>query len=79
MIKEGAAIRDMYPDYVEAGSVYEALAQAYTAKNDKAKAMEQLKRYSDDRRPRSGIAQAARRRCRSKPATSAPPRRRWSD
>ena len=26
MIKEGAAIRDLYPDYVEAGSVYEFLA-----------------------------------------------------
>jgi len=47
VIKEGLAIRDIYPDYVEAGSVYEFLAQAYEAKNDKAKAMEQLKRYSD--------------------------------
>jgi Flp pilus assembly protein TadD len=47
IIKEGTAIRDMYADYVEAGSVYEILARAYTAKNDKTKAMEQLKRYSD--------------------------------
>ncbi len=33
VIKEGTAIRDLYPDYVEPGSVYEALAQAYTAMN----------------------------------------------
>jgi tetratricopeptide (TPR) repeat protein len=47
VIKEGTAIRDMYSDYVEAGSVYEVLERAYTAKKDKTKAMEQLKRYSD--------------------------------
>lgn len=47
VIKEGNAIRDIYPDYVEAGSVYEFLAQAYTAKGDKAKTMAELKRYSD--------------------------------
>ena len=34
VIKEGEAIRDMYSDYVEAGSVYEFLAQAWTAKGD---------------------------------------------
>ena len=28
VIKEGDAIRDMYPDYVETGSVYEFLADA---------------------------------------------------
>jgi tetratricopeptide (TPR) repeat protein len=37
----------MYSDYVEAGSVYEVLARAYTAKKDKTNAMAQLKRYSD--------------------------------
>jgi Tfp pilus assembly protein PilF len=47
VIKEGTAIRDMYADYVEPGSVYEALAKAYEAKGDKAKAREELKRYSD--------------------------------
>jgi tetratricopeptide (TPR) repeat protein len=46
IIKEGMAIRDMYPDYVEAGSVYEMLADAYTAKGDKIAAMRQLERYS---------------------------------
>ena len=35
MISEGTAIRDLYPDYVEAGSVYEFLADAYAAKGDK--------------------------------------------
>jgi lipopolysaccharide biosynthesis regulator YciM len=47
VIKQGTAIRDIYSDYVEAGSVYEALAKAYEAQNDKAKAMDQLKRYSE--------------------------------
>jgi cellulose synthase operon protein C len=46
VITEGTAIRDIYPDYVEAGSVYEFLAEAYTAKNDKANAMAQLEAYS---------------------------------
>ncbi len=47
VIKDGPAIRDMYPDFVEAGSAYEALAQAYLAQNDKPKAIAELKRYSD--------------------------------
>jgi Tfp pilus assembly protein PilF len=47
VIKEGTAIRDMYTDYVDPGSVYEALAQAYMAKQDKPKAMAELKRYAD--------------------------------
>ena len=45
VIKEGTAIRDMYPDYVEEHSVYEALAQAYLAKGDKKAAIEELLRY----------------------------------
>jgi len=45
IIKEGTAIRDMYPDYVEAHSVYELLAEAYTAKDNKAAAMAELERY----------------------------------
>ena len=47
VIKEGSEIRDTYADYVEPGSVYEALAKAYEAKGDKSKAREELKRYSD--------------------------------
>jgi len=45
IIKEGTAIRDMYPDYVEDHSVYELLAQAYTAKDNKPAAMAELERY----------------------------------
>ncbi len=47
VIADGPALREQYPDYVEAGSAYELLAQAYEAKNDKTKAMAELKRYSD--------------------------------
>jgi tetratricopeptide (TPR) repeat protein len=46
VIKEAQAIRDVYPDYVEAGSAYEFLSDAYLAKGDKAKAMAELSRYS---------------------------------
>lgn len=46
VIKEGSAIRDLYPDYVEPGNVYEFLADAYLAKNDKASAMAQLEKYA---------------------------------
>ena len=45
VIREGLVIRDYYPDYVEAGSVYEFLADAYAAKKDTASAMAQLDRY----------------------------------
>ncbi len=45
VIKLGLKARDLFPDYVEAGSVYEFLAQAYVAKNDKPAAMDQLERY----------------------------------
>lgn len=46
VIKEGTAIRDMYPDYVEAHSVYEALASAYMAKGNKPAAIAELERYA---------------------------------
>ena len=46
VIREGREIRDMYPEYVEAGNVYEFLADAYLAKGNKAAAMAQLERYS---------------------------------
>jgi len=45
IIKEGTAIRDMYPDYVEEHSVYELLAEAYTATDNKPAAMAELERY----------------------------------
>ena len=46
VIKDGTPLRDMYPDYVEAHSVYEMLAQAYLGKNDKPHAIEQLEKYA---------------------------------
>jgi tetratricopeptide (TPR) repeat protein len=46
VIREGVRIRDLYPDYVEAASVYEFLADAYLAKGDKEKEMAELARYS---------------------------------
>ena len=46
VIREATAIRDLYPDYVEAGSVYEFLADAYLAKNDKPNAIAELERYA---------------------------------
>jgi tetratricopeptide (TPR) repeat protein len=46
VIRNGEKIRDLYPDYVEAGSVYEFLSEAYLAKGDKAKAMAVLESYA---------------------------------
>jgi tetratricopeptide (TPR) repeat protein len=46
VIKEGTRIRDYYPDYVEAHSVYEMLADAYLEKGDKTAARKQLEKYS---------------------------------
>jgi tetratricopeptide (TPR) repeat protein len=45
VIKIGLRARDLFPDYVEAGSVYEFLAKAYAAKNDKAGAVDEMQRY----------------------------------
>lgn len=46
VIRQGSAIRDLYPDYVEAHSVYEMLSEAYIGKGDKAAAVKQLQAYS---------------------------------
>jgi Flp pilus assembly protein TadD len=46
VIRQGQAIRDWFTDYVEPGSVYELLADAYTAKGDKAAARKELEKYS---------------------------------
>ncbi len=45
VIKLGSATRDLYPDYVEDGNVYDFLANAYLAKNDKPAAIAELERY----------------------------------
>ena len=46
VIKLGAQARDLFPDYVEAGNVYEFLAHAYLAKGDKPAAIAELERYA---------------------------------
>jgi tetratricopeptide (TPR) repeat protein len=46
VITDGVRIRDLYPDYVDAASVYEFLADAYFAKGEKDKQMAELARYS---------------------------------
>jgi cellulose synthase operon protein C len=46
VIQEGSAIRDIYPDYVEANSVYELMAEAYLAKEDKPGAVRELEAYA---------------------------------
>jgi tetratricopeptide (TPR) repeat protein len=46
VIREGKTIADYYPDYVEAGSVYELMADAYTAKEDKTSARKELEQYN---------------------------------
>jgi hypothetical protein len=46
VIQDASAIRDIYPDYVEAGNVYQFLADAYVAKSDKPAAIAELERYA---------------------------------
>jgi len=46
VIRQGNAIRDFYADYVEAGSIYEFLADAYIAKGDKQAAIKELEKYN---------------------------------
>jgi tetratricopeptide (TPR) repeat protein len=46
MIRDGSSIRDTYPDYVEAGNVYQFLADGYLAKGDKKAAIAELERYA---------------------------------
>jgi tetratricopeptide (TPR) repeat protein len=45
VIRDAAPIRDIYPDYVEPGNVYEFLADAYLAKGNKPAAIAELERY----------------------------------
>lgn len=46
VIAKGRAIEDVYPDYVEAGNVYDFVAEACLKKDDKACAMDEFGRYS---------------------------------
>ena len=45
VIEKGTPLRDLYPDYVETGSVYEFLANAYKEKNNKPAEIAELERY----------------------------------
>jgi tetratricopeptide (TPR) repeat protein len=45
VIKMGPGVRDLYPDFVEAGNAYEMVANAYIAKGDKPAAIQELLRY----------------------------------
>jgi len=46
VIKLGVEARDLFPDYVEAGNVYEFLANAYLAKDNQPAAIAELERYT---------------------------------
>ena len=46
VMRDGAAIRDIYPDFVEAGNVYQLLADAYVAQGDKQAAIADLESYA---------------------------------
>ena len=46
MIRDASAIRDTYPDYIEAGNVYQFLADGYVAKGDKKAAIAERERYA---------------------------------
>jgi tetratricopeptide (TPR) repeat protein len=46
VIDKSASLRDIYPDYVEPGSLYEFRADAYIALNDPRAAIEELERYA---------------------------------
>ena len=46
VIRDALGIRDIYPDYVEAGNVYQFLADAYVAKDNKPAAIAELWRYT---------------------------------
>lgn len=46
VIEKTAALRDIYPDYVEAGNIYEFRANAFIGLNDKKSATAELERYA---------------------------------
>ena len=46
MIRGASGIRDTYPEYVEAGNVYQLLADGYLAQGDKKAAIAELERYA---------------------------------
>ena len=46
VLEQGKAIRDFYQDYVEPGSAYEVMANAYLAKGDKVAARKELEQWN---------------------------------
>jgi len=46
ILRDGPAVRDLYPEYVETASAYEFLAEAHLARQDKAGAAAELERYA---------------------------------
>ena len=46
VIREAPAVRDLYPEYVESGNLYEVLADAFLAKSDSNRAAAELTRYA---------------------------------
>jgi tetratricopeptide (TPR) repeat protein len=46
VIQVGTAIEGLYTDYVEPGSVYELMSDAYLAKGDKASARKELEKFN---------------------------------
>jgi len=46
VLREGSQIEGWYTDYVEPGSVYELMSDAYLAKNDKSAAQKELEKYN---------------------------------
>jgi hypothetical protein len=46
LVRDGTKIRDIYPDFVEPGNVYQILADGYVAQGDKPAAIAELDRYA---------------------------------
>lgn len=46
VLRDGPKLRDIFPDFVETGNLYEVIYDAHMAKGDNAAAMAELKRYS---------------------------------
>ena len=66
IISKGRALEAIYPDYVEAGNAYVAVAKACLAKEDKACAMAEYREVLEGERARRGRDKAIReatRRC----------------
>ncbi|MBI1353944.1 MAG: tetratricopeptide repeat protein [Acidobacteria bacterium] len=47
VIEKGESVKELYPDYVEAGNAYVALAQAYEEEGARDKAIAELEQYRD--------------------------------